>query len=248
LTEEDVRRMMLAAKDVRWKAIISILASTGVRPGEMRSLRLKDVIVKPGCIQLNITEGKMAGRMGSRTVFIAEEDRINALKTWLASHPQRGSLESWLFVEEVRVYRRNAAGKRLKDQYGRYVLEKHEWQPLSERSLLEGLKRIAADAGVNGRPVNPYLFRHGVATKLYKSMPTEMARRLMGHASDSSMPAVYTHLGTDDLEHAIMEACGKTDASKEELIAGMQTVMKCLEEGKVEELMAAWQRAKASLQ
>ncbi len=181
LTDAEIERMMRAAKTLRWRAIIGTLADTGLRPGELRGIMLGDVTLKHDTAKIKVSEGKMKGRAGPRDVFVIQH--FHALKEWMLNHPAYGNPEAW-FIDE-------------------------DGKPMSHKSLDIGLKRIAKSAGVR-KKLTSYLFRHTAATRIYKSMPTEMARRILGHEAGSSMSAVYTHIGSDELEDMMFKVMGKS--------------------------------------
>ncbi len=65
LTEEDIKRMLIAAKDFRDRAIIALLFDSGIRVGELLGMRRRDVVIEqdPSIIAVN-------GKTGIRQVPI----------------------------------------------------------------------------------------------------------------------------------------------------------------------------------
>jgi integrase len=178
-SSDEIQKMIDLAPNLKWKATVAICSEVGLRTGELRALKLKDISIRPNSIKIRVESGKMAGRCGARDVFIVQNYEI--VKAHVKDHPRFGNQDAWFFDNGDK--------------------------PISTAGLNVGLKRIALKAGIK-RKVCVYTFRHSVATRLYRRLPTEVARRLMGHEANSNMPGVYTHLKSDDLEHSLLEMNG----------------------------------------
>jgi integrase/recombinase XerD len=179
VTQKELDGMLSHTNSMRYRAIIYVLFETGLRPGELRALKIKDVTFNDRSIKLSVNSGKMAGRMGSRVVFVIRG--YDALKSWFDNHTEKSNPDAWLFGKE---------GK-----------------PLLDPTLRANLKNIAKKAGINRR-FWTYAFRHTYGTHVYKDLPTEMGRRLFGHAPGSAMPATYCHIDVADLEKAASQVQG----------------------------------------
>lgn len=94
MSEAEVIRIVQAAKTIRQRAIITALAYSGLRNGELCNLRACDALL--GANALKVASGK--GSKG-RIANIAPEC-ASLLSEYLRSHPRRG--DEWLFTTLVR--------------------------------------------------------------------------------------------------------------------------------------------------
>jgi site-specific recombinase XerD len=121
LSDEEKRRMIESARNLRDKALIGCLDEAGMRPGELLSLRIRDVTIEEQCANLSLD-----GKTGIRSSYIIRN--LQYLSQWLDSYDKRGSPEAPLWPD----------------------LEKRG-QPLSYAGLRQMLKRVAAKAGISKR-------------------------------------------------------------------------------------------------
>lgn len=96
LTEEDIKKLINAADNLRDKAFISILYETGCRIGEMLFLRLKHIKFDQYGAQLLVN-----GKTGFRRVRIILS--VPFLTEWINKHPNKEDPESPLWM--TRKYR-----------------------------------------------------------------------------------------------------------------------------------------------
>ena len=173
---EELKRLLTYARHPRDKAIISILYETGVRIGELLSLRLRDVeALEDGTYRLLVR-----GKTGVRNVVII--DAAPYLKAYLAvrrgpRHP--GAPLFTIIRGPVRALR-----------------------PDSWRVWLRKLCKIA---GLS-RTVHPHMFRHTRMTELARVLTEQELKVVAGWARDSRMAAVYVHLSGRDAEAALRKA------------------------------------------
>jgi len=200
LTDEEIDRVFDAARTVKYKAILAVLCC-GLRPGEVRSLKIGDVSIDNECIKIRVAGGKMGGRLLPRTVFVKKGAQY--LQAWLLGHPRRDQPYSFLFGEN-------------KPKWG--------FVPLGDNELRSALKRFAKKAGVLHKKWCAYGYRHKTLTDWYTNpnLGYEIARRLAGHGPRSRMSEVYCHVDDDALKRAFLgseknkfcEKCGNANDGK----------------------------------
>lgn len=117
---------------------------------------------------------------GSRDRALPLTDELVALgAAWLAVRPETG--EPYFFIS----------------RHG---------QKLAAHSLQRMLQRVSDAAGMERRP-HLHMFRHFAGTAIvnnHNSGGIEQARRILGHASNSTV-SVYAHLSVDDLRPAVRD-------------------------------------------
>jgi len=149
--ESDVTKVVNRARSLRTKAMISMAYESGMRPGELRALRIRDVVFNGDMVRL-YCRGKLERKMGERCIPIIRS--YNIIKTYLDSHPRKNEPEAWLW------------------SYGK--------KPIIELYFREQLKALAEKVGIK-KPANPLILRHSALTRLYGNLPSETARVLAGH-------------------------------------------------------------------
>jgi integrase len=175
ITDEEFRKMLNSTDSLIHKAILCVLYEGGPRPGELRSMKLKDVIVNDNFIKIYVA-GKMAKKQGKRPVYVIKHYDI--VKAWIENHPMKDNEDAYVWIIK---------GKK----------------PITHSTLKKMISELGKKAGLN-KKVFPYIFRHTVGTRLYGKYGSVYARRLMGHVAGSKMEQVYCHLSEEDVENVIL--------------------------------------------
>ena len=162
-------------KNLRDKAILEMLFSTGLRVGELCSLSRN--------LNANSEELSVRGKGGKvRVVFISERARA-ALKKYLSA---RKDMEEGLFVR-VEETEKKTSTKNKKKYTGK------EFGSLDRRSVERIVKHYATKAGIAKR-VTPHVIRHSFATDLLQNgADIRSVQAMLGHASISTTQ-IYTHV------------------------------------------------------
>jgi integrase/recombinase XerD len=181
LTREEMARLEAATTTPRDAVIVRILVESGMRLGELISLRLGDVVVESGRNYLRVR-----GKTGSRSIGISRElhRRIRAYIT--GGRPGETSDDSPLFMG----LRRRPNG---------------DYESLTASGVQQMIRHAGGDAKIRKR-VHPNLLRHSFATDYLNATgdPVTLADQL-GHSSLAMVQAVYTHLAADQRHAKMME-------------------------------------------
>lgn len=173
ITEAELKRLLEAPKgnnlmDLRDKAILELLFSTGLRVSELRSLT-RDIDLSGDDLSIRGKGGKV------RVVFISDYAK-KVLKEYLA---KRKDLDDALFVR---------LSKNSKTQEG-----KNKNLALTKRSIERIVKQRAIEAGISKR-VTPHTMRHLFATDLLSNgADLRSVQALLGHANIGTTQ-IYTHV------------------------------------------------------
>ncbi len=156
-------------KDLRDKAILELLFSTGLRVSELCSLTSD--------IDLHSDELSIRGKGGKvRVVFLSDEAK-NSVKKYLAA---RKDMSEALFVQVGNEIRKNAD-------------KKGEIGGLAKRSIERIVKQHATKAGIS-KKVTPHVLRHMFATDLLSNgADLRSVQSMLGHSSISTTQ-IYTHV------------------------------------------------------
>ncbi|MFH1237505.1 MAG: tyrosine-type recombinase/integrase, partial [Candidatus Aenigmatarchaeota archaeon] len=92
LTQEEVKRLIESASNIRDKAIIAILYESGCRIGELVGLKIKSVVFKDN----NLVHIQVTGKTGYRPIPLVSS--VPYLSTWINNHPTRNDPEAKLLV------------------------------------------------------------------------------------------------------------------------------------------------------
>jgi integrase/recombinase XerD len=177
LTPAEMRAMEDAAVSGRDKLIIALLASTGLRLGELLSLRPED-IVKNHNARGNETYLHVIGK-GSRERMVPIDSRLAERLLRYARRPQ---------AQDARSNRIFLTDRRSSGAYS----------ALSQRAVQQTIHYTAERAGIRKR-VYAHLFRHSYATKaLNAGVPIKHLQENLGHADLGMLTNVYSHVTPSD--------------------------------------------------
>lgn len=188
ITPEELSRLMNAPKgddlrDLRDKAILELLFSTGLRVSELCSL--------PRDINLASDELSVKGKGGKiRVVFISEAAR-KAVKKYLDA---RKDLSEGLFVrlDPDKAAKKKDGGNPSTALRAKRYLGK-DFDNLDRHSVEAIVKRCAIKAGI-GKKVTPHTLRHVFATDLLSNgADLRSVQVMLGHANIMTTQ-VYTHV------------------------------------------------------
>lgn len=180
LSEDEILKMIEAAGNVRDKAIIAVLYDSGIRVGELLSLRKKDVNLEeePAHITVN-------GKTGMRKVPI------------LFSPPYLSR-----YLELVKK-------KKPEDYLWTAIGTWTEHNKLVDGAAIRRLLKLSGEkAGIEKR-IYPHLFRHSRATHYANRLTEQQLKGLFGWTGDSKMVSTYVHISGRDIDDAVMQAYGK---------------------------------------
>jgi len=172
ITNEELQRLLNSPsgtnlRDLRDKAILELLFSTGLRVSELCSLK-NDINLRSDELSIRGKGGKI------RVVFLSDEAK-NAVKAYLK---MRKDMSEALFVQiESEITKK-------KDK---------ENGPLARRSIERIVKLHAIKAGIS-KKVTPHVLRHMFATDLLSNgADLRSVQAILGHANISTTQ-IYTHV------------------------------------------------------
>ncbi|HDI32141.1 MAG TPA: zinc-ribbon domain-containing protein, partial [Thermofilum sp.] len=198
LSEEEVWRMVKAAKNLRDKAFIGVLYESGCRIGEMLSLKLKNVIFDDyGAVII------VHGKTGYRRVRLVAS--VPHLAVWVSYHPRQDEPEAPLWVS---------------------IGTMNHGKGLDYSAARKILRDAARRAGVRKR-VNPHALRHARATHLASKLTEAQMCEFFGWTQGSDMPATYVHLSGRDVDKAILSIYGKVVDEREGEEVRVKTCPRC---------------------
>jgi len=200
-TQEEVLRMIEQTKNPRDRALISILAESGARVGEISVLRIKDISWNQHGFVLRLN-----GKTGQREIplYTSAAD----VKNWINNfHPFKNDPEAPVFTSYANM--RQKTNLKI-DGIGGIV------------------RQVAIRAEVEKRiHVHPHLFRHLRASQLAETGWNEMMlRQYFGWSKSSNMPAVYIHLSKKALNAKYYEMYGQVVQVEKSPIA-LSGILKC---------------------
>ncbi len=174
MSDEELEQILAAATDIHRRAF-TLAAFAGLRAGELRALRWRDV---------NLAEGYLVVRESfCRGTFAAPK----------SGHERVIPLAPRLVTELEKVERRPADG---------LVTSNPEGEPWNEWTLLAAFRRTLKRAGVAGR-LRLHDTRHYFVSSLFRTgTPAPAVQMLAGHASLSTTQ-LYAHVGSVDLKAAV---------------------------------------------
>lgn len=176
LTESDVDRL-LDAPDAnqplgrRDRAMLETLYATGLRVSELVQLRLDELRVNPGVVQI-------VGKGGKERLVPLGENAMDAVETYL------------------RTARADLLGSHRSD----YVFVTRRGTAMTRQAFWQLIKRHALAAGIR-TTLSPHTLRHAFATHLLNhGADLRSVQMLLGH-SDLSTTQIYTHVARERLKN-----------------------------------------------
>ncbi len=160
---------------LRDKAILELLFSTGLRVSELSNLKIED-------INLEKNEFSIRGKGNRyRVVFLS-----NQAKYWLKKYlEKRVDLEPWLFIRYDRAAPRQAS--------------KQQTTNLTPRSIQRLVKKYAKIAGIT-KKITTHSLRHSFATDLLTGgADIRAVQELLGHKNITTTQ-IYTHVTDQHLK------------------------------------------------
>ena len=177
---------------IRDKAILELLFSTGLRVSELAGLK-KDQI------NMGKYEFTVRGKGGKlRVVFLSHNARH-----WVGEYlKQRSDDEEWMFLRHDRAMKRSA----------------ENFKPITPRSIQRIVQFYAKAAGITKR-ITPHTLRHSYATDLLMNgADIRSVQSMLGHASITTTQ-IYTHVTNQQLREvykAFHNRRGKKEKKDEE--------------------------------
>ena len=156
---------------LRDKALLELLFSTGLRVSEAANLKKEMVNLKNDEFTVRGKGGKL------RVVFLSDSAR-----TWLAAYfKKREDLSPYIFVSHDRAKK------------GREKNEQRTTGPLTPRSIERLVQKYAIAAGIV-KKVTPHTMRHTYATDLLQNgADIRSVQAMLGHSSITTTQ-IYTHV------------------------------------------------------
>ncbi len=180
ISVEEMKLLINSILDVRAKAIVTLLAKTGIRRGELISIDIEDI----GWIEQSINLKPKAKR-SNRIVFF-DDETARILKRWLRLREQREPMSNALFIGE--------RGVRL-ERHGIYtVVTKH-----AQRVGLHN-----PDSYKMEDHFSPHCCRHWFTTHLRRAgMKREFIQELRGDRRRDAID-IYDHIDKEELRGAYL--------------------------------------------
>ncbi len=176
LSESDVDRLLDAPDPklplgCRDRAMLETLYATGLRATELVRLRLGELRVSPGVVQI-------VGKGGRERLVPLGESAVDA----------------------VDVYIRTARADLLRGKTTDFVFVTRRGSGMTRQAFWQLIKRYAKRAGINTE-LSPHTLRHAFATHLLNhGADLRSVQMLLGH-SDLSTTQIYTHVARERLKN-----------------------------------------------
>jgi len=184
ISDEEREWLLDACNNQRDKAIIDVALDGGIRPGELLTLRIKNVTQDKKGYVINVE-----GKTGIRAVRLVQSTAN--LARWMSEHPFKENLNAplWIVFE--------------KTKYGQFLTYS------ATRSLLGRIyDKVKQKHPQFDKRLFLNLFRHTEATKTAKWMSHAITKKRHGWSPGSKMPDRYQHLINADVDEVIFNHYG----------------------------------------
>lgn len=220
--ETDALRRTIRPKSLsglRNRALIEAMLGAGLRVSELVSLKGADVDVAEGTIRVN--KGKGAK---DRVVPVLPES-LPWLQLWAEKRARLGLNGRDPFFCHIR----HSTG----------LSARSTGAPLTPRYVQALVRRLAAQAGIEGKPVSPHTLRHTYATHcLRRGLSVRDVQALLGH-SRLETTAIYTHIDPQELKEKVRSLQQPAAPDPAALLQALQIVLAALPEEQRQQI-AQW--------
>lgn len=185
LTEKDIAKLLDAARSPRDRAIIALLFDSGIRAGELLSMRKKDVDLDSDPAHITVS-----GKTGMRQIPIL--------------------FSAQYLAQYLSLLKEFGPNDRLWRGMGPFV---NREATLERGGLATLIKKIGKRAGI-GKNIYAHLFRHSRASNYANRLTEQQLKVFFGWTGDSKMVATYVHLSGRDIDNAVLQANGVAPKEK----------------------------------
>lgn len=186
LTNEEIDELLDAADTPRDKALIALMADTGLRISAIASLRIRDVDLQGQTAFISINEEANVKDASGRMPLTWSE---GYLASWLDVHPRRSE-------PDVAVIHKRSGWRTDPDDDG----------AMSYQYLTRRVKAIAEDAGIERDRVATHNFRKTAISRWIREGMSEQAiRHRACWDPDSDMFQIYSGVRDEELNEQILE-------------------------------------------
>lgn len=197
LPAADVAKVLGAAKETRYAAILTLIATTGLRKGEALALKWSDVDFEKGVLHVRGTLSRINGRL------VVTEPKTEKSRRRV---PLRGTA-----LRVLQDHRKAQLAERLRASNvwtdTGHVFTTETGQPMDPRNVLRAITTASAKAGLTG--VNVHTLRHSAATHwLENGVHLRAVSDLLGHSSTRITGDVYAHT-SDEAANRAMDVLGE---------------------------------------
>lgn len=183
LTNAEIAKLLQATRNLRDRAIISLMADAPLRPHELLGLRTGSVILDAAQPYLIVAADSKTGQR-----HIPIFDSVAPLAAYIDSIKELRPSDP-LFIDYEQLQQRGAI------------------KPMTYDSLRMMLIKVNKRANIK-KKINPYIFRHSVITRYANSLTNAQLEKVAGWRPGSSMHSVYEHLSASDVDVALARAKG----------------------------------------
>ena len=171
-------------ENIRLRAILEMLYSSGMRISELLNIKLDDVLYNNASVKESIVVSGKGKK--ERTVFL-NDHAIKSLNIYIKDRRRLlidGKESKWLFCS----YRNN---KNALDV------------ALTRQRVFQLLKQLAINSGIDATKVTPHVFRHSFATHLLaNNVDIRFVQEFLGHTNIATTQ-IYTKISNNQLKETI---------------------------------------------
>ena len=162
--------------DIRNRALLELLFSTGLRVSELTSIKIND-------IDFSRMEIRVVGKGNKERIAYFNEHAAAALNNYL----------------------KGSRNELLNGKQSEYLFINHIGGVLTQRGVRDIIDRIIKKSSINAH-ITPHTFRHTFATMLLnEGCDLKSVQELLGHVNMSTT-SIYTHITSDKIKDAYLHS------------------------------------------
>ena len=201
-TDSEMERIISAAQnDTTLYPVLTLLRSTGMRPGELRALMWKNFSSDDKTIKIVSAVTRKYEKVDDIAEKANSEEVISKTKTKYSNRTIYLSAEAIAALVDWRTYLDNCKNKKMKES--KYIFPNKAGEFTKETALRSKLQRFKIKYNIQDTGLHQYKFRHSMCTKLIlDNHPIPVIRRIMGDNTIDVIMGIYTHIHGDDVKKA----------------------------------------------
>lgn len=205
-TESEISDLLTAARcypDIY--PIILVLLHTGMRPGELRALKLKDIDFNDKTIHV-----KAAATFDINNVKIGDRSKIKEIiSTTKSNYSVRKLVVPDIVITALQQWREyvNTNKQYKKARNSKFLFPALDGDFIGDSVLRNRFKKFLKNEGFDNKGFTLYRFRHTMCTTLIKNgtaIPT--VQRIMGDNTTDVILKIYTSINANDIREASYKA------------------------------------------
>lgn len=196
-TEKDIDTLVNSANNIRDKAFIYTLYSSGCRISEILNLKIKHITFDEYSPIIVVGFSENAKKTGSRRIRLI--DKQGFLKMWLDSHPLKDNPDAYVFISLS-----------YKTRFNNQTIDASKLKPMKYQVVANIFKTILKKSGLK-KKITFHILRKSRASHLAGKLTEFQMDKMFGWKIGSDVPQIYVAMSGRDIDDSLLKISGLLD-------------------------------------